>query len=86
LISVESLQVSHRYLFLEMHIDGDLPFEAFLEEVAPSGAYIKLRYLDGSCGWEEVATVHVIEELGPMVKKEIIFKWIGESDEKDSHN
>jgi hypothetical protein len=62
--SIITVTVGHRYLFLEMHVDGDVPFEAIVEEISPSGKWAKLRMsIIGGYVWKATADLHVEEEL-----------------------
>ena len=45
---VEDLELGHRYLFLEQHVDVDHVFEGVYEEKSSDGKYSKLRFEDGT--------------------------------------
>jgi hypothetical protein len=68
MLKVEELKVGHRYLFLETHVDGDIPFEAVLEEFAPSRNYGRLLFPDGSYKWMQSEWLQPVEELSKMRK------------------
>ena len=59
-----TVQVGHRYLFLEVHVDGDIPYEAVVEEISPSAQWVKLRMsVIGHYIWKANEDLHVVEEL-----------------------
>lgn len=60
---VEDLELGHRYLFLEQHVDVDHVFEGVYEEKSSDGKYSKLRFEDGTHAWKETRGLAVIEEL-----------------------
>lgn len=57
------LELGNRYLFLWGHTDGDVVFEAMVEEESETKAWTKLRYEDGHHEWKETDSLQAIEEL-----------------------
>jgi hypothetical protein len=62
--AVVKLEKGHRYLFKEVHVDGDHPFEASIEEISPSCHWVKLRHFPGGTfEWKSIQELEVFEEL-----------------------
>ncbi|MDD5700404.1 MAG: hypothetical protein PHU23_00010 [Dehalococcoidales bacterium] len=69
---MKSLVLSHRYLFKEAHVDGDIAVEATVEEISPSGDWTKLRHFPaGTYEWKKSEELEVIEELSQLPQIEI---------------
>jgi hypothetical protein len=61
---VTTIRVGGRYLFLETHVDGDVPYEAVVEEISPSCKWVKLRMsVVGGYVWKANEDLRVEEEL-----------------------
>lgn len=61
------LEVGHRYIFREQHVDGDTPYEATVEEISPSLRWVKLRHFPGGIyQWRTFGTLVVFEELAAL--------------------
>ncbi len=61
------IEIKHRYLFKECHVDGDLPVEATVEEISPSKVWAKLRYFpEGKYEWKKLEDLAVFEELSEL--------------------
>ncbi len=63
MIKVEDLKLGQRYLFLEGHTDGDIPFEGVFEEQSSDRLYSKVRFEDGTHAWKETILLIALEEL-----------------------
>ncbi|MDD5510623.1 MAG: hypothetical protein PHI12_07435 [Dehalococcoidales bacterium] len=63
---VKELQIGHRYLLKEIHVDGDDIFEATVEEKtkeAPEEVLKLRRFPEGEFVWKESWRLQVVEEL-----------------------
>lgn len=65
------VMVGNRYLFVTHHLDTDHDiWEASVEEISPSGHWVKLRHFPGgSYEWKHATELHVIEKLPPLEEK-----------------
>lgn len=70
MLKVEDLELGHRYLLKEIHIDGDDIFEATVEEKtkdAPEEVLKLRRFPEGEFVWKESWRLQVIEELPSQI-------------------
>ena len=59
------LEIGHRYLLKEVHVDGDRLFEATVEELSKEKPEaVKLRLIpEGTFEWKETWRLQILEEL-----------------------
>ncbi len=61
------LTVGHRYLFKDAHVDGDVAYEATVEEISPSLHWVKLRHFPaGTYEWRGLDKIALFEELSAL--------------------